>query len=158
MFSHDKIKTVPPSKGWCYWQRKNRKEISSWRNVSKNDSKTQIVSALSFFFFFGMDPPSLFHNCRSFVKYTEKVPHKLLNGDESSAWVQRVGNRQLKPLGHPDAHSIDVIDFPSAGKPQCPVGGREFVTLLWRMAGGIILNGHMDQCTHKHTLKWPNWD
>lgn len=118
---------------------------------------------MSFFFFSTcwMEPPSVssfFHDCLSFIKFTETVPHKLLNGAESSAWVQRVDNRQLKPLSHTDAHSIDVIDFPSACKPQCPVGGREFVTLLWRMAGGIILNGHMDQCTRKHTLKWPNWD
>lgn len=114
-----------------------------------------------FFFTFWLAFPSissLFLGCLSFVKFTERVPHRLLNEDAGSAQVQRVDNRQFKPLGHPDAHSIDVIDFPSACKPQRPVGGREFVTLLWRMAGGIILNGHMDQCTHKHTLKWLNWD
>lgn len=101
---------------------------------------------------------SLFLGCLSLVELTERAPHNLLNGDEGSAWVQLVDNRRFKPLGHSNAHSIDVIDLPSACNPQCPVGGREFVTLLWQMAGGITLNSYMGQCTHKHTLKWPNWD
>lgn len=100
----------------------------------------------------------LFLDCPPFVKLPERVPRKLLNGCGGSAWVQLVDNRQLKPLGHSDAHSIDVIDLPSARKPQCPVGGRQFVTLLRRMAGGIISKSYTRQCTHKHALKRPNWN
>lgn len=70
----------------------DKERISSWKNVSKSDCWTKDVStkslfSISFFLFRGGHSfvLPLFLGCLSFlpsgkVKFTERVPHKLLNG------------------------------------------------------------------------------
>lgn len=127
MFSHDEMRWFSSKTDTT-----DKATNSSWKNVSKSDCWTKDVMRLFFFFsFFLWGGASLRLAFVSwlpvcFAIWKSEVYRK--GATQTAEWgrgfgrVQRDDNGLLKPLGHPDAHSIDVIDFPFCLQTSMPCG------------------------------------